>query len=62
MKTVIVENNVVINIIESTTEHNANIQSQHQHIEVINESSPIQIGATWDGTDYTNPAQEEQIV
>lgn len=58
MKTILVQNDVVINIIKSSPEHNASIVGQYQHIEEVADTSDIKIGATWDGTNYTNPPEE----
>lgn len=60
MRTLLVNNNVVVNIIVSTEEHNQNISSQYQHIEVVPDDSPVTIGATWDGENYTNPPTPEE--
>lgn len=60
MRTLIVDGNEVVNIIESTSEHNTNISGNHQHIEVVASDSEIKIGATWDGSSYTNPAEPEE--
>lgn len=59
MKTILVKDNVVVNIIRSNSSHNANISNDYQHVEDVSDETNINIGATWDGTNYTNPPPPE---
>ena len=62
MKTILVKDGAVVNIIKSTDEHNANITSEYDHIEKVQDDTNINIGATWDGENYTNPEPDPLLV
>lgn len=55
MKTILVQGGVVVNVIRSDSGHNNLISQNYQHVEEVNDWENIQIGATWDGSTYTNP-------
>lgn len=56
MKTILVNGGVVVNIIKSDSSHNTEISGDYQHVEEVSDDTNINIGATWDGSTYTNPS------
>lgn len=59
MKTIIVQNNKVINIIKSTKEYNEELKEKYQHVEEMPKNQVVQIGATWNGSIYVNPKENK---
>lgn len=58
MKTILVKNSVVVNIVVSNEEMNEKYRLTYERVDPMPENYVVKIGAIWNGMAYNNPKQE----